>query len=1661
MLVKRSCAASFAVVVALVAGAATAAAQTPFTHRGIDPLHPGSSHLPIEQVDPASGNLTIVATDLVLPGNGGFDLRIQRVYNSSVFPDYDGEGNTALEEDSWAGIGWKLHFGRVLNPYATQGGETQIEMGDGSRHALYTAAGGGWITTGFWRYDKSTHTLQVPNGLVYVFGREVFINARLGTVRYVTEIRDPFNNRLTFTYFDGNGPPDGVERIEQHLGAGQVRTVTFGYDATLKGLSSMSYNGRTWTYQHQAAGPPGFSVLTGVSPPGGPGSGYEYASLTGELTKLLMPAGGFVAYTYGDAARRAGPLTMLTRVVTTRTTGGFRISPGTWTYSYGTGSNQDTTVVDCPCGTTRYRFYGTGVSGDFTGWSAGTLVELTVEESSTVLERRTMAWARSDQISSDPVPGVGGVWVDSAVYKPLLVDTVITRGSQTWTLSNDYATGTYNDFGQPWRIREVGETPYQTRTTTRSFRYGFGPYLAPQVSLETTVVRTGYSEFADPIERSWTHDLATGFITSQRIFGLVTTFEPTAQGNVAAIIDARGNRTTLSYSWGVVSDTQTPNTRVTATITSDGLATSVTNHVDTPTTLIYDDLFRIQSIQRAGATTIQYEYDSQWGRLVRVRRGTAFTEYHLNGFSQAVETFNSVGLRTHEQDDACGRVLFHYEPWTQGTPSRRTTFQYDALGRVTRVTDPVGAVTDFLYTGVDITRIDPESRSTFFDDLAFSGPGSERLMSVRDAAGVTTSYAHDGHGNLTRVTGPSAGLTRTWTRNEAGQVLSETQPESGTTTYAYDVAGNLTSRTDANGQTTTYTYDTDNRLVTRNAPGTSDDLTITYHASGRVQSLSGGGATTSYTYDSLGRLTQRTDTVGALSFASQYAYNADDDLTSLTYPSGRVVAYEYGDSEHRLTAVRQNGALFAQGFTYDDAGRLVGYTTGAVTHNFTYDNANRAQRILATGSGATLDLTYTYDQVGNVRTIADPRPGASQTFTLDPLDRLTTADGPWGQLNWSYDAAGNRLTQGGAMPVTYTYQASTQRLTSSSGAMAESFTYNAVGQLTGDGRGTYTYSPLGRLATTTSTGLSASYTYDAAGLRLGKTVNGHTTYTVRSASGEVLSEYSAPCATPVWSKDTIYALGRVLGAVRSTAPVATVSVSSSAVSVGESAGSVNVSFVVSTPGGGPLPCAVTAAYDAKPGTASAASDFTPKSGTVTFPAGSPNNATQSTSILVTADSLDEANETFFVDLSSATGGTLGTSARTTVTILDDDATPTLSVNDVTLYEGQSGTSNATFTVTLSAVSGQSVQVSYATSNGTATAGVDYQFSTGSLTIPAGMSSGAITVPIFGDTAVEPNETFLLTLSSPVNATLADGQGTGTILNDDAARNTWGDFYEPRDGAADAAVFNLGSGQWIVKDSNTGTVTTLTPFGVALNAQDIFVPADYTGDGKTDCAAYRPGTGQWFIAPSCESAGGYTVTWGGDPSDVPVPADYDGDGRVDVAVYRRATTFWYGLYSSGGSFAVEWGWTWTQVIPTPGDYNGDGRADFAYYAVTNSSWWVYFNGGGVYALDGYLPGAVVTVAPGDYDGDGRTDYAYFYAPGAYWYIVPSSTGVPYTTYFGTGAMTPVAADYDGDGKTDIALYEDAGTYRVFWVLRSTTGTMMSIEMTAVSPAGAVPVLRRPQ
>ena len=194
--------------------------------------------------------------------------------------------------------------------------------------------------------------------------------------------------------------------------------------------------------------------------------------------------------------------------------------------------------------------------------------------------------------------------------------------------------------------------------------------------------------------------------------------------------------------------------------------------------------------------------------------------------------------------------------------------------------------------------------------------------------------------------------------------------------------------------------------------------------------------------------------------------------------------------------------------------------------------------------------------------------------------------------------------------------------------------------------------------------------------------------------------------------------------------------------------------------------AVTVGFATVDGTASATGDFTAPAAdaALTF---APGTTSQTITIPVIDDSLDEADrETFTVRLNGPQGATLAT-VEATGAIEDDDDAPELGVRDVTAAEN---VGNLEFTVTLSAASGRAVTVTYATADDTATAPDDYAATTGTLTFTAGQTERTIAVPVVDDAVDEGDEELTLTLSGVANATFAGGrttvEATGTITDDD-------------------------------------------------------------------------------------------------------------------------------------------------------------------------------------------------------------------------------------------------------------------------------------------------------
>jgi uncharacterized protein YhjY with autotransporter beta-barrel domain len=210
------------------------------------------------------------------------------------------------------------------------------------------------------------------------------------------------------------------------------------------------------------------------------------------------------------------------------------------------------------------------------------------------------------------------------------------------------------------------------------------------------------------------------------------------------------------------------------------------------------------------------------------------------------------------------------------------------------------------------------------------------------------------------------------------------------------------------------------------------------------------------------------------------------------------------------------------------------------------------------------------------------------------------------------------------------------------------------------------------------------------------------------------------------------------------------------------AGITNFTFTVSlsAPAG---PGGTTFDIATANGSATAGVDYVASSLTSqTIPAGS---STYTFTVLVNGDVLNEPTETFFVNVTNVVNAVV-VDGQGVGTIVNDDPLPSLSINDVSVIEGNAGTVNAVFTVSLSAASGQAVSVNYATANGTATAPADYTNTSGTLNFAPGQTTQTVSVPVVGETIPEANETFFVNLSGATNATIADNQGVGTITNDD-------------------------------------------------------------------------------------------------------------------------------------------------------------------------------------------------------------------------------------------------------------------------------------------------------
>lgn len=635
----------------------------------------------------------------------------------------------------------------------------------------------------------------------------------------------------------------------------------------------------------------------------------------------------------------------------------------------------------------------------------------------------------------------------------------------------------------------------------------------------------------------FTYDASTRITQATDNIGRTLTYAYDSSGRLATVTDPAGGTTTYTYD---------ASNQMLSIKDARGIV-YLTNQYDTKGRVVKQTsangaTYEFKYILNAGGNIVETDVTNPRGIVRRVdfnssgytasdTRASGKPEQQTTTYQRQANTnlllsaTDPLGRKTAYTYDAIGNVTsitrlagssaavvtsFTYAPhFNQVTnvtdPLKHTTsFSYDTRGNLTAVTDPLahqwklahnGAgqpvsltdplknVTQFGYTAGDLVGITDPLGHTLTRTVDSAG----RLVGLTDPLGNTTRYSYDSLGQLTQVMDPLQRVTK-FSYDPNGDLLTVIDTRNNITHYVYDNMDRLVGRTDPLSRKESYKYDLEGNL-TQFTDRRGNVTALSYDGLNRPISLKFGntGGTVSYSYDKGNRLTKALDSLfGSIA----RTYDSLNRLTSETTPQG-TVTYTHDAAGHR-TSMTVTGQA-AVNYTYDEANRLTNITQGKATVSFTYDAGNRR---------STLTLPN----------------GVLATYSYDPASRLTGltyAHGSVtsGDLTYTYDEAGRRTSVGGNMssielPQTIgsaTYDAANQltRLD------AIKLTYDADGNLIGDGINTFTWSARNQLTQVSGGGTPfASFQYDAFGRRQAKTISGLTTqflYDRRNVVQEIAS----------------------------------------------------------------------------------------------------------------------------------------------------------------------------------------------------------------------------------------------------------------------------------------------------------------------------------------------------------------------------------------------------------------------------------------------------------------------------------------------------------------------------------------------------------------------------
>lgn len=1098
-----------------------------------------------ENVDPFTGALQVHSMDVHIPGNGGFNLKVVRSFNSNRI----NPGNPAdLSTNSLAGMGWTVHFGRVLKArnsnicLNTDGGTAigdnpVVELPDGSRQPLtFTSTGSPlMLTTQHWKAEcigaGTGLAVYSPDGLRYDMTQVV---QEVGGTQpvyawYATKITDRNNNSATISYAASGSP----EITKVTTSEASPAVVTFTYlDSGLasRRISTITAGTRTWTYGYTAvSGVAGRYFLTQVTRPGGTTWKYAYNGLIGsdnagnyQLLRMTYPEGGTITYGYSyvyfDSVSNPGSRSVVVRTKTSS-------DGGSWTFTYTPGSSNvyDTTAVATPAGTVTYKHIGANYALSGSVWRIGLLMEKSIAG----LQTETYAWS-SLKISDENNLRQGAFpsRIDTEVYAPVLTQKTIVRDGVTYrtTLSN------HDTYGNPRTVVEAGPNG-GSRTTTLSYYINTTRWILRQVDDETT---SGVGN----VSRTWDSD---GNLLSETRDEVTTTYTRHASGDVWTVVRPGSlpatsrTSTYTNYFRGIPRNESHPEgVTISRTVSAAGNVDAETNGELRTTAYEYDGLNRITKITppRGAATTITYTATTRTALRYKLEQATTF-----DGFGRALSVTTG-GQPMAFKYDALGRQTYKS---IVGFTSVGDSFQHDALNRVTRITHNAdNSWRSFTYgasTGVPtLSDRDERANVTTYSYRAYGDPDKALVMGITaPVSAASVSIERNGRGLVTSVT--QAGITRQFGYNSRYYLTSTVHPEVGTTTYGRDDAGNMTSKQVGSSGTTIYEYDGRNRLWRVTYPnGSPSMVTNTYTRTDKLKSVTNAVATRRYDYDANDNVTFEAVTVDGLELIANYGYSEADQLATITYPVHKRVVDLNPDMLGRPQRIAIGGAtMLDASFWPNGQVREIAYVGGS---RVTYGQ-NARERInaitLSTGDNTThINSTLTHDVAGNLLGVSDSVDASyNRTYAYDAINRLTTVNGPWGNGLVQYDGRGNVTSYAmGSQVRTYSHDTqnrlSGMQISGLPVAVQMSYIYNdPYGNRSPAGGAGYQYDNASNLVNAAP----QSFGYDGANLRVKMvdTAFGNVTYEFRSVHGLLLAEWVKSPGNYDTLKEHVFLAGREVG----------------------------------------------------------------------------------------------------------------------------------------------------------------------------------------------------------------------------------------------------------------------------------------------------------------------------------------------------------------------------------------------------------------------------------------------------------------------------------------------------------------------------------------------------